>query len=501
MGVTSVVNRISGPTIVVQYGGHVLEPAPIVDFTVDPIFDNEGTRTANKTRLVLDGTVLILPSGSYEQMFAKQTDLKNSFANDNLDFVISAGSENLTMAEGTIIFSGLTPKVVSLNIEPDLQYTRFDYTVELEDFTAVSGVSGVVSNYTNQWSLTEDPDSCTLQVTHTVSAQGMDGEAGAFEEAMIKVRGELGIAKLPLQLPQFTQPNASGGFNFTHPSNPAGGPIFEVSTQREETADVAAGTYSATEVFTIVSGVPFFYTQRTASYEEDANGIATVSLQGEIQGLGRTITPGFGLEGGLGFDRAVSGFRQHVKPQLPFDASGVYLKYKTNQGSGLHITEPVTQSISENACRGTVSFNFSYTDNPQAFLPSGIAVRTCSVNRTDGMHVYVYHPIPLRRLGPLRQDTNTTSTGQIVIQCNVTAKNTGNTTTDTNRAILYVQDELNRLRQQHASAGSFVTLTPTNKQQNFSDRELSCTATVTYQFTADISDTLGASEDIVLTTV
>lgn len=501
MNVLSEVQNPPQSAVEVYYNNCRLVPAPTIDWTVESQFDDSGNRTTNINKLVLTGTILIVPSGSYERMYEKQQELFSAFSVDNRDFVILAGDGNRTLPQGTIISSGLRPKVNSINVPADVQFQRIDYTVELEDLVAVSGVSGVTSSLSDQWSFTENSDSCTVNVTHQVSAEGPEGESDKFEQALRAVQARLGIDKLPLTLPYFVEPNASGLFNITHPSNPAGGPIFEVSVQREEVADVVNGTYSVTEVFAIVSGVPFYFTQRTESFEENENGIATVTLAGTVQGLGRTITPLYGV-GGVGFDRACSGFINCVKPQLPWDASGVYVKYKVGSaGSGLAIFNPTSYSITQNRCKGTVDFSVAYTDDPTANLPSGIVSRTCSVSVVEAIRVYASHPIPFRRLGNIVQDIKTTQEGSISIQCQAQAKNTGNTTNDTNRAIQFVQDEINRLKNIHAVPADFITLRISNLTEQFSDTDLTSQATLDFIFTSDLNDAPNVNSDIALRTL
>jgi hypothetical protein len=341
-----------------------------------------------------------------------------------------------------------------------------------------------------------------LQVTHQVSAEGPDGETDKFEQALRAVKPLLGIENLPLTIPCFVEPNASGAFGFTHPANTAiGGPIFEVSVQRQEVADVANGTYSVTEVFTIVSGVPFFFTSRTESFDEDQNGIATVTIAGSVQGLGRTLVSGVDT-GGHGFERACSGYINHVLPQLPNDASGVYEKYKIDStGSGLIFTNPTSYSVAQSKCRGTIDFSITYTDDPSVNLPSGIASRTCSVAILEGVRLQVSHAIPFRRLGNIIQDMKTSTEGTISISCQIQAKNTGDATLDTNRAIEYAQDELNRLKAIHANPANFVTLRITGLNQQNSDTDLTCSATLDYAFTVDLNNVPSVNADISLRTL
>jgi len=501
MSVESEVPNAPISAVEVFYGGCKLVPAPLIDWSISPEFDDTGTRLRNVNSLTLTGTVLILPSGSYEQMYAKQDELKAAFATDYLDFTILAGPGNKTMAEGTVICSGLKPKVNSLNITPDIHVLRFDYSIELEDSITVSGVSGVTSSLSNQWSFSEEQDSCTLKVDHQVSAEGPDGETDKFEQAVRAVKPLLGIANMPIQLPCFTEPNASGNWGFTHPSNPAGGPVYEVSVQRQETADVANGTYSVTESFTIVSGVPFYFTQRNESYDEDQAGVSTVTIAGTIQGLGRTLEP-LQPDGGFGFARACSGFIYEVQPLLPTEASGIYSKYKQSATpTGLNVNNPTSLSISQNKCRGTVDFSVSYTDDPTGRVPSGIVSSTCSVSHVEAVRLQSSHVIPFRRLGNIVQDIKTPTEGSISISCQAQSKNTGDRTVDTNRAINHVQDEINRLKTVHASPSSFVTLRITNLTQQESDIDLTATATLEFAFTADLNAVPDVNSDISLRTL
>lgn len=500
MNVLSEVPNPPSAAVEVFYNGSKLTPAPLIDWLVEGQFDDSGNRTATQNRITLTGTVLVSPSGSYEQMFVKQEELRATFAVDYADFVIVAGPANKTLPPGTIISSGLHPKVTSVTVPADTQFIRIDYTVELEDLVSVSGVSGVTSSLSDQWSFREDPDSCTVQITHSVSAEGVDGEPDKFDQALRAVKARLGINKLPIEIPYFVEPNASGFFGFIHPSNPSGGPIFEVSVQREEVADVPNGTYQATEVFTIVSGVPFYFTQRIESFEEDVNGIATVTIAGTVQGLGRTITIGHG-PGGVGFERASSGFINRVKPALRWEASGVYTKFKEGgTGSGLAVYNPTAYSVTQNKCRGTIDFSITFTDDPSANLPSGIVDSTCNVSIVEGIRLFASHAIPFRRLGNVIQDIKTTTEGSISIQCQATARNTGNATVDTNRAIQFVQDELNRLKTTHANPANFVTLRIANLNQQFSTTDLTSQATLDFAFTVDLATVPDVNSDVALRT-
>lgn len=500
----SIIARPPQSAVEVYYNGTKIVPAPLLDWSVESEFRNDGTRVASVHRVTLTGTTLILPSGSYEKMYLRQQALRDTFSVDYQDFVIRAGPGNVTLPSGTIISSGLRPRINSINIAPDTQVSRFDWTVELQDLVASPGVSGVTSSLSNQWSFREDQDSCTLQVTHQVNAEGVENEPDKFQQALAAVKPLLGIDKLPIDIPYFAQPNFSGLFGMTHPSNPAGGPVFEVSVQREEVADIANGSYSVTEIFTIVSGVPFYFTSKTESYQEDANGIAEVTIAGTVQGLGRTLTP-LDAEGGVGYFRASSGFANYVRPQLPWTASGVYSRFKIGSGgaggSGLALNNPTTFSVSQNRCRGAIDFSITYTDNPAANLPSGIASKSSNVNIVEGIRVQASHAIPYRRIGNIIQDIRTTTEANISIQCQAVAKNTGSAINDTNAAIQFVQNELNRLKNIYGNPANYVTLRISNLNQQVSDVDRSCNATLDLTGTVDLASTQSVGSTITLRTL
>jgi hypothetical protein len=503
MNILSEVNNTQLAAVEVYYNGSKLVPAPLIDWSIESQFDDSGNRNGNLNKLTLTGTVLVIPSGSYERMYEKHSELRTLFSVDNKDFVILAGPGNKTLAAGTIISSGLKPKITSLNIPADTQFQRIDYTVQLEDLVAASGVSGVTSNLSNQWSFRENADSNTVTVTHQISATGPDGESDKFQQAFLAVRSRIGIDKLPIQIPFFVEPNASGLFGFTHPSNPAGGPIYEYSVLREETADVENGTYSVTETYTIVSGVPYYYSTRNESFQEDVNGIATVTIDGTVQGLGRTLsnTDTYGV-GGIGFERAVSGFINHIKPNLRWEASGVYAKFKEGgNGSGLAVYNPRSFSVNQNKYAGTVNFSISFTDDPSANLPSGIVSSNSSVAVTEGLRLYASHAVPFRRFGNVIQDIRTTTEGNISIQCQATAKNTGNAVIDTNRAISYIQDEINRLKNIHANPANFATIRISNLNQQFSETDLTSQVQLDLTFTVDLGNVPDINSSISLRTL
>jgi len=473
----------------VHYGEYRLIPAPIIEWSEEYEHDpNDKSRTTKTTNIKLDG-VFYRAGGSIEKMYEMQQSLRTAFSVDGYEFKIVAGDNNATLPSGAYIVSGIYPQIKNVTIEPDLHYNKMDYTVDL--FVSESSVSGLsVTDLSDTWELKENPDGWYLDVTHSVSAKGINtlsSGTNAIHHAISVVRPKLGLSNLPYYLPQYTEPSASGG---------AATGFFEVGVNRTEQIDTLGGVYSVTENFIIASGTNNYVHSQTGSFEEDQDGIATINLQGTVRGAGRT---NYNLDGGVGFTYAKTGFLSDIKPNLAANASGIYIAYKTDASEHyLYTTNPLSYSISENKYTGTLQYSISFNDNPTENLPSGILESTSSVQKTYGIRLKTSHPIPFRRLGNVIQDIKTTTEGQYVINVSAKAKNTGDATVDTNRAIGYVQDEINRLR---PSSVDYITLRVGDLQQSFNDKELTADASISYIFTVDLATVPSIDSDITLMTI
>lgn len=489
MTTESYIGRNFEHKVEVHYGTNRLIPAPLVEWIEEYEHDpNNKSRTIKTQRIKLDGS-FVIAGGSYERMFTMQESLRNAFSVDGYEFKIVAGAGNSTLPSGAYIASGIYPQIKNVTVEPNLQFNRLDYTVDMvHTTTSVSGQA--VSELSDTWELSENQDGWYLDVRHNVSARGINtlsSGTNAIHHAINAVVPRLGLSNLPYYLPQYTEPTASGGGTTQ---------IFEVGVNRTEQIDSLGGNYSVTENFIIASGLQNYVHTQNGTFEEDENGIATITLQGSVKGAGRT---NYNPDGGVGFTNARDGFVDDILPNLPSNASGVYNRYKTNASNHyLYTNNKLSFSISENRYAGTIQYTVRYNDDPSENLPSGILEASSSVQRTDGIRLYASHPIPFRRLGNILQDIKTTTEGQIVITVNAKAENTGDTTVDTNRAIGYVQDEINRLK---PNSVDFETLRMGGVQQNYSDKELTANASVTYIFTVDLSTVTSADSDIVLETL
>lgn len=476
------------PAVELFYGGQRLYPAPFIDYSKTINRNEIDVATFSEETYTLNGVYLNLPSGAYSDVVAGMESLKTIFAQDGLELQIKAGAANTKLPSGTLIVSGLYPFIRSIGIPKDNHYHRFDYTVELVVKSSVSGVSGVTSANTDSWQCDEDPENASTKLTHRVTAVGINtsvsgSPSNALTNAKNFVLSRLGSGNIPSGFPLFVVPG-----DVTQPPYR----IYELSRSRSESFDSQGGTYEVSEEFVITSGTIPYSHGRSADFSQNSDGIASISIQGTIQGLLRTDGSNTPFNG---FYNAQSGFNNSIRPQIGSYASDVYSLYG---GSGTLATgNPVSVSISENRYLGTLTYTFEFSDDPALLLPSGIVEHSISVQRKDAIRVYASHAIPQRRLGNILQDIQTPTEGTITVVASAKAVNTGNAVYDTNVALSHVQDLINQNR---PNPSAFITLRLDENGVSFETNklELTASASITYIFTVDLISVQAPDSDIVL---
>lgn len=234
--------------IEVAYGGSVLTPSPLIQHSVQIERDDSDNREVIRTTRTLTGTILTSGIG-YHFVRQKQRELEDTFSADNLEFTITATADHPCLVPGTPIESGVFPIVQSIDIQEDTQFNRLDYTIVLEDATAPSGVSGLVTNLSNTWQYSENEAECLVDITHSVSAQGVNTSvsglpSNALQNAKDRVLSLVGLQHAPSGFPGYVQPDSGSNVRF-----------YEITTSREESVALEDATYSITENFKLVSGL------------------------------------------------------------------------------------------------------------------------------------------------------------------------------------------------------------------------------------------------------
>lgn len=464
--------------IEVSYGGSILVPSPLITHSVTIERNESDEREIIRTTRTLTGQILTSGIG-YHFVRQKQRELEAAFEIDNLEFKIIATANHPCLVPGTPIESGIFPLVQSIDIQEDVQFNRLDYSIVLEDATAPAGVSGLITDLSDVWQYSENDTDCLVNITHTVSAKGVNTSisgvaSNALANAKASIDQLLGLSAAPIGFPFHVQPGSGSNVRF-----------YETTTTREETIGIEEGTIAITENFKLISGLLPFVDSRTAQLQFDKDNIATITLQGTVNGMGRTNdgapAGSSRSSGGTGFANAVSGFNELVRPEWVADALAVYNRFG---GAKTLVTDrPQSFSISESPCLGTVGYSVTYTDDPRENLPSGISSRSCSVQRTDPVVGNAIIDLPFSALGPVFQRLCNTKQGSYSVQCNVVAINTNNRVVDTNRAIEVAEQEIIRLQPNPAD---FVQLKLTGRAPNIDDINRSINVTYTWTFSQSI---------------
>jgi hypothetical protein len=474
--------------IELRYGEVLLVPAPLIAYQQSVSRNEAKTREEVVETRTLRGSILV--SGGYHNVSFKQEELESAFSVDGREFSIQASADNPCLASGTYIVSGIFPRVLSIDIEEDIHFNKLDYTIVLENDVSISGLDGTVSDFSNVWDFSENSDECSVDITHNLSAQGVDTSvsgqpSNALANAKLRVLQFVGLENAPSGFPVYVQPVSGAGVGF-----------YAISTSRAETANIEDGEFSVSEQFKLVSGIQPYIDQRSAQYQTDEEGVTTIVLNGTVHGLGRTNNgaaeaPGRS-SGGTGFANALSGFNNNIRPDFFLDASAIYTRFL---GSGTLSSTIQGLSITQNPCNGTITYSATFTDDPSEILPSGILERTCSVQITDPVRTLAIQTSPFRALGAIMQAICTTDPGSYQVQCTVRATNTGNSVIDTNRAIEYAEQELNRLAPNPAD---YNDIRLTSRNRTMDDVNRSITVSWAWTFTQDLATVPGDTASVVL---
>lgn len=408
--------------VTMQYGSYSFSPVPLFSWSTELIRDGKGSGVALRNTLDFTGTFLETAGdeSNIDDVIAARTSLLNALKQDNQEFKI--------LQDGSGMVSGVYPRITDLSLEDGTWFDRANYS-----FSAIweeSLASNNVQDFSESWSYSENDDNKTASVTHTVSAIGINTSGtgnNALANARAFVTGRTGFSNNPTSHPAFVQ---------------VAGSYSGYEGRRSEDVDPTAGSFSINEEFTLSENA--FVHNQTSSLSQ-ANGVTTVTIDGEIQGLGRTTTA---------LANAVSGWNNTVKGNLASDASGVY---STLGGSAtLYVDNPVSESVSQNEQAGTLTYSREYSDSTEVNLPSGVDTFDISVQDNQPVEVSSSFGIFGRSLGNVVQTMGTPTEGTFTISGS--AK--GEQSFSFAALQTYVESRINALR---PLAGNYTTLRLTSQ--------------------------------------
>lgn len=457
---------VTGGPITMFYGDFEFNPTPLFSESVDILRDAKGDQLVQRTSRDFTGILLeITASGTgFTNVFAQKEALRVALASGDKQFVIKNN--------GVPIVSGF-PRVGNVTFEEGTWSDRINYTFATEEDDTVDG-GDVIQSFTETWNFEELDDNRTVTVSHDVTAVGIDNSASGLNNALtnakVFVLGRTGFTNVPTGHPTFVQ--ASGTLV---------DPAVAFEELRTENVDPQQGSFGVSERFTLSSGN--FVHVRTGQLSRDNAGVSTVTLAGNIRGLGRKGDD-------LSFTRALAAFSDRIRPLFAADASGVYSEL--GGGATLFTTNTSQENTTKNRFVGTIDYSVAFTDDPADNLPSGIFEFNITCAEQDAIRLFASTPIPERNLGPVVQDVATSNEGTLTIQGNAV----GEPNFPFANLLSFVEDQINAKR---PDPNDFQTLRTGAKNVTKDEQNNTVQFSVQYVFTKELSQVFGdASAPVVV---
>ncbi len=454
-----------------KLGSYRFDPAPFMTYDQESLTTEAGERLADRVTLSFTGTLLNLTdlgSGDAAAMIALKEAMVNALSGEKQEFQV-LHHLNSTQAQGTPIMSGIYPRVEGLTFEEGTWTDRIGYSFTLAyEANEVSGLVPIAS-YSDNWEFQESAENLVIRASHSVSAQGINtigsgGASNAIINARKWINARLGSGTVP----------TPSGFPFFVDSTRLGG--ITTQSYRTESVSLTDGSVEASEDLVLNSGL--YANNYTLQFQQDDAGITTISINGNIEGMGR-------------FDdaevRAVSGWTNNVQPSLSGWASSGYTALGGT--STLNVAKVQSLSATNDLFHGRVGYSVSYNDDPLDNLPSGIAEFNINKQITLPIRKIVGFEIPSRIAGSIIHDVGTPTDGNISI--NGTAK--GVLDTQLPYVKEFCEDEINALRPNVALYNE-LWFTTFNQTENQDQKTFSFN--VTWAYTDSLGNVPSSSGDI-----
>jgi hypothetical protein len=461
--------HIDNSKVEVYYGETRLNPAPLISYQQQSQRTEAGDRVSDIVSLTLNGVVLNLSdlaSGDFSQLNTRREDLINAVSGDRRELRIVHGA-NGSAPSGTAIITGVFPKVESLSFEEGIWVSQIPYSLQLTYETNLASGATPVSNYSDSWSFEEDADKRVIRLQHSVQAQGIDtstsGDAStALNNARTWVLARMGVNNVPSGYPSFADSGTLGAIKY--------------QKYRTENVDIAQGSYSADEEIIMASGA--YANNYTVQYQKNEEGIVVVTINGNIEGLGR-------FDNAL--TNAMSGWNNHVQYALSGIAYDVY-----NAFSGvatLNVDKQQSFSVSRDPFAGTVGYSVSYNDDPADDVPSGIAEIQITKQIQLPIEKTAQFEIPGRARGPIFHRVGTSTEGQITINGTVQ----GEIDTQLTYVKQVAEDEVNALR---PNAANYNDIRITSKSITENEKQKSVSFSLVWGYADNLSSVQSPSGEV-----
>ncbi len=424
--------------------------APTFNWATSVVRDGKLDQLFQQNTLDFNGTMLRagLPSGDLASFVQDINGLQTALTTPNQEFRI--------LYDGNPIVSGIYPRINNVVIDEGTWADRVEYSFELEYDESFSA-SGQVQSFSETWGFNEAEDRRSALVQHDISAVGLNtggsGINNALSNAITFVNSKTGYQNAVVGTPAFVQ---------------VSGVTFDAYEElRSEQVDTQSASYSVSETFTLSSGN--YVRTGTAQLSQADDGINTLTIDGNIRGLGR---------GEVCYDRALAAWSGVVRPSLPAEASGIY---QALGGRATIFTNDFDSlSVTENRSLGTIDFSASYTDSPSDNLPSGVTDFSINVQDNQPVGVFASFGIPERVEGNIVQNIGTTTEGSFAVQGSATGKSDFPFV----QLLAYVEDRVNAIR---PIASNYTTLRQTSKSINKDELNNVVSFNISWTYTKELT--------------
>jgi len=429
------------------YGAYSFIPVPLMQIAIDNHKTQDGTRLGQTFRVILNGSVTPLPTGTagYINVDAMQDSLISALGTDGKRFYITC--------EGSDILD-VYPRVNSINFEPtsDNWVNRANYTVELEfDHNTTVGTPPYIKDASEDWELefaqdrayftselsdvttqyannyyNRDTSPYVLRMTHNLSAVGKSHysttgvsdsigtlDRAGWEEAQAYVLGRLGSDNTFLQASGVVNLNVDDFQYYDH--------------FRNQNVSELGGSFSVTESWIVInpsgSGVPGNVLEdfTTDVRKSKSSDLTTVTINGSIEGLS-TVSYGTGTAP-TGFNvseskyaAAQSGWniiQNRVLPRAQLVSQALSTRVLN---SGVRTT-----LLAHNPTQGVITYSYEYDDRPTNCI-SGALFENITVVDNNPTDVFASLTVLGRAAGPVLQSigTVTSATRDVSIEAIMT---------------------------------------------------------------------------------
>lgn len=415
--------------VVFRYGTYDFDPMPLFKIEATPIKTLDGVGYGREYTISMDGYVLLMGdeiSSGTVGVFNEVESLKNALNHDGRLLVVSCN--------GSPIISGY-PLIESFDVQnSNDNYTRkADYNITFVMPTTIQGTGNDVFNDSTfppfirsckeswdvefaderlpfEWVVngTTEKFGYKLAVTHTVDVEARIVYTGSeisnvpWEDAKEYATSKLGFngdfATLSgiINMPGGSQFSSYGVFN----------QYRQVSTNKTD------GSIQVVETFIVTpSGTNSLPNNAIETFDISLNrndGITSVSIQGQIEGLASIAYTGNNFYVSQSKYSAASGYFNVIKDRI-YDRAKLVHSGLSDDCYYRQLNPTVTnRTIGHNPLNGTISYSYEYDTAPISCITgSCILSQSISIDDQLATDVFASQVVLGRAMGPILQDIGT----------------------------------------------------------------------------------------------